>query len=382
MAKVIKKHGKTVLIIGLSITLLAMYLLIPQAQAVGTISARKITISDSRPTETGVTYTFTGTHSGDTVKCLELSFCTTATGDCTGPTGFTAANGVVNDSGWVSWDVIGTDRWDTGSFIATRVRYTYATGQAGGAGYAFSTATITNPTNEETYYARAVSYSDANCATAVDSGVTAFAIVYGVTVSATVSETLDFAISAVANADCSTYFGVLDGPASTASTVAYGTLTSPNTFYHGCNDLTVSTNAGSAGYGVTVQETTSLLESGGKTIDDSTGDSNSMDETTTSTWATAANNPGFGYACGNVSGTDCLMTSTSWYKQFACKGTQGSEAATCDPGAGSETSQTVMLNGGAVNASQVRIEYKLTIDGIQEAGAYSNTIVYIATPTY
>jgi len=381
MAKVIKKHGKTVLIIGLSITLLAMYLLIPQAQAVGTISARKITISDSRPTETGVTYTFTGTHSGDTVKCLELSFCTTATGDCTGPTGFTAANGVVNDSGWVSWDVIGTDRWDTGSFIATRVRYTYATGQAGGAGYAFSTATITNPTNEETYYARAVSYSDANCATAVDSGVTAFAIVYGVTVSATVSETLDFAISAVANADCSTYFGVLDGPASTASTVAYGTLASTNTFYHGCNDLTVSTNAGT-GYGVTAQETTSLLETANnKTIDDSEGDSGLMSETTTSTWVTANGNPGFGYACGNVSGTDCLMTSTSWYRQFACIGTLGNEAATCDPEAGGEIAQRVMENDGLVNASQSRIEYKLTIDGTQEAGAYSNVIVYIATPT-
>jgi hypothetical protein len=282
---------------------------------------------------------------------------------------------VKNSSAWVGWTA---GSWDSGSFIATRVRYTYTTGQAGGTNYAFSTATITNPTSEGTYYARAATYSDTSCSTVVDSGVTAFAIVYGVTVSATVSETLNFAISAVTNSNCNAYFGTVSGPDSTASTVAFGTLASTNTFYHACHDLTVSTNAGS-GYAVTAQETTSLYESAnGKTIDDSTGDSGSMSETATSTWATATNHPGFGYACANISGSDCSMTATSWYRQFACVGTD----AQCDPGTGGETPQQVMANSGAVNAKQSRIEYKLTIDGTQEAGAYSNTIVYIATPTY
>lgn len=376
MAKVIKKHSKIVLVIGLTLALVVMYLAIPSANA-DNITSRKITISDSRPTQTGVTYTFTGKHTVTSVKCLELSFCTTATGDCTGPTDFTAANGVKNDSAWSGWTV---GEWSSGTFIATRVRYTHDTGQVGdpNTAYVFSTATITNPTNEGTYYARAATYSDTGCATGVDTGVTAFAIVYGVTVSATVSETLDFAISAVLNDDCDTYFGQFGGPDATASIVAYGTLALTNTFYHGCNDLTISTNAGS-GYGVTAHETTSLLETvNSKTIDDSEGDSGSMSETTTSTWATADNHPGFGYACGNVSGNDCSMTATSWYRQFACVGT----AAQCDPDDGGETAQKVMENSGAVNSAQARIEYKLTIDGTQEAGAYSNTIVYIATPTY
>lgn len=372
MPKIIKKYGKAALILGLILVLVLMYLAIPTGQA-ASISSRKTTISDSRPSQTGVIYDFEGTHSGSTVKCLEISFCTSATGTCTGPTGFTAAGGAKDSSNWNGWTV---NDW-TGSFIATRVRYDDATGETGGAAYSFSTSGITNPSATSTYYARVASYSDTGCTTGVDSGVTAFAILYGVSVSATVAETLNFAVGSVTNDNCDTYFGVLAGPNSTSSSVAYGELSSTDTFYHACNDLTVSTNAGN-GYAVTGQETTSLYDSGTDTTIDDAGVETSMSESATDLWATTTDN-GFGYACADISGSDCSMTSTSWYREFACMSSTDSE---CNPGSGSETAQTLMENAGDVSGNQSRIEYKVNVSGTQAAGSYSNTIVYIATPTY
>lgn len=379
MAKVIRKHGKIILVTALTLAFLVMYLIIPQTSA-DTIANREIKISDSRPdaAATSVIYDFEGNHSTDTVRCLEIAFCTTASGDCTQPTGFTAASATKYDTSPYQWNGWTTANW-TIAAIATRVRYTYATGETGTANYSFATASITNPSAEGTYYARAATYSNEACSTGVDSGVTAFAIVYGVAVSATVPETLDFAISGITNANCDTIFGDFDGPdPTTASAVAFGELSSINTFYHACNDLTLSTNAG-AGYSVTAHELTSLRDSTtSNLIEDSTGDSGSMDATTTSAWATADDNAGFGYACGNISGTDCVITSTSLYRQFACTGTATS---LCSPNP-SGTPVSVMTNNTAVSASQSRIEYKLTISGTQAAGSYSNTVVYIATPTY
>lgn len=385
MAKVIKKHGKTALIIGLSLMLLAMYFLIPESLAATAISSRSITISDSRPSATGVRYNFLGTYtSATTVKCLEIYFCTTASGGCSGPTGHDASTATLDTSNWSGWWT-STTPWTASTMSTNRVLYTNATGQAGGAAYAFSTASVANSTSPGTggtYYARAATYDNQACTgSAVDSGTVAFAIVEGITISATVKESISFAFSTVSSANCDTTFGNQSDATTTATTVAFGTLESTDTFYHGCNDLTVSTNA-SGGYSVVAQETQSLYNTSASTdytIDDSTGDVGiTMTESTTNTWATAANS-GFGYTCDDVSGSVCALTSTAWYRQFACVNTN---TQYCDPGAGSETAVAVMSNGSPASANQSRIEYKLSASGSQEAGSYSNTVVYIATPTY
>ena len=363
------------MIVGLTLVLIATYFAIPTGTA-ATIDNRKITISDSRPSQAPVTYDFQGDHSGSAVKCLELSFCQSASGACTGPSAMTAASAVKGVSGeWNGWTYA---NWTaTTTFTATRVRYINTTGEAGGSSYSFSTATITNSDTAGTYYARAASYSDVTCGTAVDSGVTAFAIISGVAVSATVPETLTFTIGAVVNGTCDTTFGTFGGPASTATNVAYGEISSTETFYHGCQDLTVSTNAND-GYSVTGQETTNLRDTTiSMNLSDSLGDSGSMSQTATSAWSTSTNN-GFGFACANATGTDCAMTATTWYSQFSCVGSD----AQCDPGTGAEAAQSVMSNAAAVSGNASRIQYKLSVSATQAAGSYSNTVVYIATPTY
>jgi len=206
-----------------------------------------------------------------------------------------------------------------------------------------------------------------------DDGTIRISIIAGVTVTATVAETLTHSIALVTNPNCDTSFTTLGGPDSTVTTVPFGTIGS-DTFFHSCQDVRVATNA-SAGHNTTVHETTSLLV-GADTIDDTICDGGTCTESVSDVWATATVN-GFGYSCANEVGTPCVIAATTDYRQFACVGTD----AQCDPGTGAETAQNVMTAGAAIDHT-ARVEYKISIGALQPAGDYTNTIVYVSTPTY
>lgn len=213
----------------------------------------------------------------------------------------------------------------------------------------------------------------------MDTGTAAFAVVEGVTVTATINETLSFSLATVSGANCDTVFGDMQDATATATTIAFGTIAAINTFYHGCNNLTVGTN-GSSGFAVTGQENDSLYDSSittaSTTIYDSSGDSGSMSETASSIWGTASNN-GFGYACYDSTGDVCVLNTTSQYRAFACTGADG----VCNPGTGGKSPETV-LSSSTATSTVSWIEYKLSVSPVQAAGNYTNTITYIATPTY
>lgn len=205
-----------------------------------------------------------------------------------------------------------------------------------------------------------------------DSGDMLVAIIEGVAVSVTIDESLAFTATGTTGAACDTAFGA--GPTeveTTATTVPFGTISTPNTFLHGCQELSVSTNA-SSGYVVAAQTNTSL-KSGAFLINNGVCDA-SCSETATDTWADNTIN-GFAYSS---TGTDSIIRSTLQYKTFAC-----TDATTTDclP-RGGETGQTFMSNSGAVSNSTTTVEFKLSFSGTQEAGTYGNTVTYIVTPTF
>lgn len=376
MARIIKKHSKIVLIIGLVLMLVAMYATIPTGQA-AQLTNREVKLSDSRPGQEGVNYDFEADGSATNIYCIKVEFCTSTSGTCVKPPNMSFDSPTTTSSGWNNLNV---GNWKINATGTTWISATTSSaGEQLGTNGSFVFGNITNSNTAAIYYAKIHTYENQNCATSeLDTGTVAFALISGVTVSATVAETLSFSIAEATNANCSSYFTTLNGPDTNATSVSFGTLAAVDTFYHGCQDLTLSTNA-SSGYSVVVQETTNLRDTGTSiNIEDSTGDSNSMSESVTSTWATASGNAGFGYACANISGSDCVMPATSTYRQFACKGS----GAQCDPGAGGETAQSIMSNTSAVSSKQSMVEYKLTVAGTQQAGNYSNAIVYIATPTY
>src|SRR5437870_8988634 len=75
----------------------------------------------------------------------------------------------------------------------------------------------------------------------------------GVTVQATVAESLALTVSSVAAVNCTADDGAtVSAIGTTSTTIPFGNI-SLNTFYIGCQDLVVSTNAG-GGYSITTQE--------------------------------------------------------------------------------------------------------------------------------
>jgi hypothetical protein len=358
MPKIVKKYGKTALVLALMLVLLAVYIAIPEGQA-ASISSRKITVSDSRPSQASVRYTFTGTHTASSTKCLKIQFCQAASGSCTIPNNMAVTAASATSTGWNGWTYAGSVNWSAGfATSATGFQYTSATGESGGAGYAFSGAGITNSDTAGIYYAWVNTYNDTDCASsALDSGVAAFAIISGVSVTATVNESLSFAITGLASTtSCKT--AVTSTVTTLATSVPFGTLSvSANAI--GCQTLTVSTNAAS-GYTTTAAYTQKLL-SGSDDIDDWTGTNANP------TAFSAAGTEAFGYTSNDTS----LGTGTT--TRFGDNNVW----------AGFSTTQTeVAYSASAVNAQATIIGYEAGISGLTAAGSYSTTVVYVTTPTY
>jgi len=241
---------------------------------------------------------------------------------------------------------------------------------------------ITNPDKNSQAAGTAAVYTVTIGGTQTDSGSALVAIIEGVTVSVTVDEALTFSIAGVANSSC-TQGGSATAVTTTTATVPFGTSgLAANNFYKGCHDLAVSTNA-SGGYVVTEQENTSLLRSGAdagkKTIDDAICDGGTCTEViaNANTWATASANQGFGFTC-NSGDCDSSFSSATKFASFACAGSD----AQCDPGTGSKTAKTAISGSGVTAGTTSRIIYKLSFSAAQPAGTYSNSITYVAIPTF
>ncbi len=140
-------------------------------------------------------------------------------------------------------------------------------------------------------------------------------------------------------------------------------------------------NQSANGYVVTASENHQLLvPAKGAVIPDTTCDAGTCTQTTPAAW-TSSLVYGFGYRCDSVSviyngstSSDCLGGGSSfspnanYYKQFA-------------DASKTETAQTLM-SGTSGRTQQATITYKVNVSTGQAPGLYTNTVTYIATPTY
>jgi len=117
----------------------------------------------------------------------------------------------------------------------------------------------------------------------------------GVTVQATVAESLALTVSSVAAVNCTADDGATITAIGTSPTsVPFGTV-SLNTFYIGCQDLVVSTNAG-GGYSITTQESSVMKTVDGRfIIPDTTCDGGTCSESAGAVWTNATKN-GLGHS--------------------------------------------------------------------------------------
>jgi hypothetical protein len=371
MSKQIKKSSKKVIILGLISVLIGSFFLIQKIGA-ASISSREVRISSSIPSA-AATYDFLGTTTASTTKCIRMRFCTSPdiNGSCTGPTGLNTTGASKSTTGW---NIFNQANWTFASVAANEAKFTYVTGENGGAASSWVVNSITNPSSAGSFYVWLNTYNNVDCASSpIDDGVVATAAVTGVTVSATVVEALTFTVAEVDSGTCTVSGGT--NKTTTASTVPFGTVNA-DAFYNGCQSLTVATNAGS-GYDVTVGETDQLT-SGSNQIADGACDG-TCTESTEAAWATGGNN-GFGYCMDDVSGDAAQTADAGWGTNY-CGASPQYFKIIADTGE-SEVKQNIMQSAGAVSGDSAYVGFRLSVDAAQQPGTYSNTVSYIVTPRY
>jgi hypothetical protein len=249
-----------------------------------------------------------------------------------------------------------------------------STSQAGeqlGSNGSFIIGGLTNPSATSTYFAWIQTYSDASCDTEVDKGTTAYYIMGGVVVTATVAESLNVSVNA---STCTSFMTGTNRDSATTS-IDFETVES-GTFYNSCQRVDIGTNA-SAGYIARLHKTQMLTSAGDDVIDDGDCDG-ACGTSTNAVWATDNTNDGFGYCMKDRDYNGAAVADADW-------GTYFCEAATPHYKTISNTSiaaEPIMQSNIATTTNRAWIGYRLTISSEQPAGEYTTTLIYTVTPKY
>jgi hypothetical protein len=168
----------------------------------------------------------------------------------------------------------------------------------------------------------------------------------------------------------------------TAASVPFGTLSSSNTFYEGCQKVSITTNAGN-GFTVAVREDHSLRTASGLAIADTGCDASGCLNTpsTAAAWVTNTN-PGLGISCANAAtSSSCWTANPNWVN-----GTKWAPLANEGENNPTGGTQTPAIFSGLTGATSVEVitkaKYRVTVPPLQPAGTYTNLVSFIATPVF
>ncbi len=335
-------------------------LLVPDITRAATLTVASVSLSDSRPSQTGVTYAAAASsYSGSTIKCVKEVFATTPAGT-TKPTGMATASGITIAgsqtllASTVGWTRGGSDPDGTVTFINS------GSSEAPSGTKTWDLAGFTNSSlADTTYWLRISTYGNADCVTSpVDNTTIGFIITSGSQLSLTVDQSLSFTVNSVGSA------AICDGTtttqASTATTLPFGTVTSA---VNGvvCQDLSAATNS-TGGYTISLRYTGKPANGVGGFIADQTGSNASP------TPFSAAGTEAYGYTTDDATlGTGTASRFTNGGQKWAAATTVNSEVA---------------FEPSGVTAQTYRIGHQVGVSSITAAGNYSTTIIYTCTPVY
>lgn len=175
-------------------TMLAYF---PAVASAAAITGRSVVLSTSAGDAAGVTYTLAtaALPSTTVVKSMEIKFCTSLSGSCTAPSGFSASSSTLTG---------------TPTGLGTNGGFTVSAATAGSLRISNTTNAVAptgavqvvwggvhNPTAANaTFYGIITTYSDAAWTTAIDTGSIALSTAGQITVNASVDETLTFTLAA------------------------------------------------------------------------------------------------------------------------------------------------------------------------------------------
>jgi hypothetical protein len=240
-----------------------------------------------------------------------------------------------------------------------------------------TTSTKTNATGVADAYTITIQTRDAGNAE-IENAQVRVAIIEKVTMTASVASTLQFKISGLSS-------GLVINQATTTintttTTIPYGTVDAGSANAKvGGQEMRVTTNS-NYGFVVTVQQDHNLLSAAGSDID-SFKDGSGTASTTPEVWAPPSGTLGTERTYGHMgftSNDSNLSSDNGSYPDFSGAkfgGFNGSSTYVIFAHTGSS-------DGSTQNVGLARIAYKLELTSLQESGDYTNTLMYICTPTY
>lgn len=304
------------------------------------ITGRALTLGSS-VASASTTYTFTFTVPSSTVlQSFEAVICTSASGACSTPSGFSNASSTLSSQPSNLGDASG---WSVNTSTAGKLRIKKTGNSAAPTGsQTVVFGSVTNPSaTNSTFFARITTYSDDAWTTAVDTGTVAASTAGQITVTASVDETLTFTLS--------------------AATVALGTLTTSSTG-SGTSTMTASTNAAS-GYSITVNGNT--LQSGANNITAlSSQTASSQGSSQFGINLKANTTPSVG---SNVSGGGSGTATSNYGTADLFRFVSGDSVASAS---------------APTNSNTYTVSYIANIAGSTLPGSYSTTLTYIATANF
>lgn len=341
------------------------------------ITARKLTLKangSNGGSTAGVAanheYTFS-LASTTSLGSIKFEYCTTAAATCTAPAGLTTSGATIgaNTGGNTGFTTISNPTANT-SYVAR------ASASAGS-----TTATVvqlngvTNPTAVNTsFYVRISTYTALNATGApIDTGVVAASTAEPIVLTGIMPESLIFCTGATVNANCTV---------TTPGTISFGTLFSPSATSTATSQMAASTNAGT-GYIITVNGGT--MTSGSNTIPAMAAAATAASTVGTSSFGmnlrantTGTSTPAAGADITAASnGTDLKGQPLAGYNTVdTFKFVSGDSVANSAYDGSSNTTL------GPTNSQVYTATYIVNVSGIQVAGTYTTTLTYICTPTF
>lgn len=304
------------------------------------ITSRSVTIGSPVASAT-TTYVFNFTvPSGSVLQSASFTACTTASGACTMPPGFSASGSSLTSQPTNLGDAAG---WtvDTGTVGSLRLKKT-GNVAAPTSSQTVSFSGVVNPSaTNATFFIRIATFTGDDWVTGpVDNGTVATSTAGQVTVTASVDETLTFTLA--------------------NQTVPLGTLTTSTTG-SGTSTMNAATNA-TSGYSITVSGNT--LTAGANTI-----------TALASPTASAVNNKQFGINLV-ANATPAVGTNPSGGTGVAAAGYSVADLFKFVSG------NTVASSTGPTNTTTFTTSYIANIDGSTPPGSYQTVLNYVATANF
>ncbi|PKL31909.1 hypothetical protein CVV43_00465 [Candidatus Saccharibacteria bacterium HGW-Saccharibacteria-1] len=320
------------------------------------LGSRSVTLSSSVGDATGVSYTLatSALPTATAVKSVEIKFCTSLTGACVMPAGFSALSSTLDASQPTGLGA--ASGWTVSAATQGSLRILNAANSTAPSGsVSIRWNGVHNPTaSDTTFYGVITTYSDSGWVSPIDAGSVALSTATQIQVALKVDETLTFCTgTSITGQDCSTISGnqVNLGSGSVSATAT------------GTSVIAASTN-GNTGYSVSVSGNT--LTSGGNTI-----------TALQSGGASAKGSKQFGFNLADANTTPAVGSAKSG---------AGTATAAVNYGINNtfrfKTDEVVASASGPTNGNTFTVGYIANIDGITPVGAYTSSLTYTATSNF